>query len=141
NVIDDIMVSVVKYVMKNFISLCVLALSTVSLLAGNSAPSISGDYLEVRSCDVFTGPCFANAEMHLAGKEGLLVWSVREGSWKGTSLNGLGVMLVVSTDGTLGDMKYEPRSGQAVVIVDAKADAAQKAALLDLVRTKACQLI
>ena len=51
--------------------------------AGNKAPAISGDYLEVRSCDVYTGYCFANSEMNLAGKEGLMLWSVREGEWKG----------------------------------------------------------
>src|SRR6266540_1928721 len=127
--------------MKLKASIAVLLLAASALSGKESPGTISGDYLEVRSCDVFTGPCFANAEMNLAGKEGMLFWSVREGSWKGTSLNGLGVMLIVRTDGTLGDLKYEPRSGPAVVIVDAKADAAQKAALLDLVRVKAGKLV
>jgi hypothetical protein len=125
--------------MKTLLCLSGLALSAITLIA--SGPTISGDYLEVRSCDVFTGSCFANAEMGLAGKEGMMFWSVREGSWKGTSVNGLGVMVVVRTDATLGDLKYEPRSGQAVVIVDEKANPAQKAALIDLARTKAGNLI
>src|SRR5206468_11338288 len=112
--------------MKTLISISVFALATSALLAGNSAPTISGDYLEVRSCDVYTGPCFANAEMNLTGKEGMLLWSVREGSWNGVNLTGLNVMAVVRTDGTLGDLKYEPRSGEAVLIVDAKADGDRK---------------
>ena len=29
---------------------------------------ISGEYLEIRSCSVYTGPCFANAEMGVTGK-------------------------------------------------------------------------
>jgi hypothetical protein len=127
--------------MKNLICLSVLTLATSALFAGNSTPVISGDYLEVRSCDVYTGPCFANAEMNLTGKEGMMFWSVRDGSWKGTSLNGLAVMVVVRTDATLGDLKYEPRSGDAVVIVDAKADAKQKEALVDFAKAKAGKLI
>src|SRR5436190_12497324 len=87
--------------MKTLICLSTLLFAASALLAGNSAPAISGDYLEVRSCDVYTGPCFANSEMGLAGKEGMMFWSIREGDWKGTSLKGLGVMVVVRTDGTL----------------------------------------
>ncbi len=98
------------------------------------APKITGDYLEVRSCDVFTGSCFANAEMGLAGREAILVWSVREGSWKGTSLAGLGVIAVVRTDATLGDLRYQPRTGKAVLIVDERASAIQKEALVDMAR-------
>ena len=55
----------------------ILALIATVSFAGNPIPAISGDYLEVRSCDVYTGPCFANAEMNLTGKEGMLLWSVR----------------------------------------------------------------
>src|SRR5438034_2493046 len=113
--------------MKMKLSLAILALVALTGFASTqSAPTISGDYLEVRSCDVYTGPCFANAEMNLTGKEGMLLWSVREGSWNGVNLTGLNVMAVVRTDGTLGDLKYEPRSGEAVLIVDAKADGKQK---------------
>ncbi len=122
---------------QSFVSL--LALATATAFAGS--PAITGDYLEVRSCDVYTGPCFANAEMNLAGKEGMLLWSVRDGSWKGTRLNGLSVMAVVRVDGTLGDLKYEPRSGNGVLIVDSKADAKQKEALVDFARTMAGKLI
>ena len=109
--------------MKMKLSLAILALAALTGFASTqSAPTISGDYLEVRSCDVYTGSCFANAEMNLSGKEGILVWSVREGSWNGTSLGGLSVIAVVCTDGTLGDMRYQPRAGKAVLIIDEQAD-------------------
>jgi hypothetical protein len=121
-----------------FISMLAFA---ATALAGNTPPTISGDYLEVRSCDVYTGSCFANSEMNLTGKEGMMLWSVREGAWKGTKLDGLGVMAVVKVDGTLGNLKYEPRSGDAVLIVDAKADAKQKEALADFARTMSGKLI
>src|SRR3954471_13350519 len=107
--------------MKFFAVASLLIASTA--LAGLPASKISGDYLEVRSCDVYTGPCFANSEMGLTGKEGMLVWSIRDGAWNGVDLSGLNVMAIVKVDGTLGDLKYQPRSGDAVLIVDAKADA------------------
>ena len=114
----------------------------VSLQAAKPAVSaISGDYLEVRSCDVYTGPCFANSEMGLTGKEGIMVWSVRDGNWKGTSLEGLSVIAVVRTDGTLGDLHYQPRSGKAVLIVDARANSEQRVALTDLACSLAGKLI
>jgi len=114
----------------------------VSLQAAKpSVPGISGDYLEVRSCDVYTGPCFANSEMGLTGKEGIMVWSVRDGNWKGTVLAGLSVIAVVRTEGTLGDLHYQPRSGKAVLIVDARASSEQRVALTDLACSLAGKLI
>src|SRR3954452_9982482 len=56
-----------------------------------AAPAISGDYLEARTSDVYTGPCFANAEVNLAGKEAVLAWNVRQGAWKGVPVEGLSV--------------------------------------------------
>jgi len=128
--------------MKMKLSLSVLSLAALTALASTQLePAISGDYLEVRSCDVYTGACFANAEMNLSGKEGILVWSIRDGSWNGTSLNGLKVIAVVCTDGTLGDMSYQPRAGKAVLIIDEKANARQREALSDFARSKAGRLI
>ncbi|HEY0549201.1 MAG TPA: DUF1326 domain-containing protein [Verrucomicrobiae bacterium] len=127
--------------MKIPMSISMLAFTAAAVFAGNTTPTISGDYLEVRSCDVYTGSCFANSEMNLAGKEGMMLWSVREGTWKGTKLDGLRVMAVVKTDGTLGDLKYQPQSGNAVLIVDAKADAAQREALADFALAMSGKLI
>jgi len=125
--------------MKTFALLLGVAVSTA--FAGSPSRTVSGDYLEVRSCDVYTGPCFANAEMNLTGKEGMLFWSVREGNWNGVNLNGLSVMAVVHTDATLGDLKYQPRSGDAVLIVDAKADSTQKKALADFAQAMGGKLV
>lgn len=128
--------------MKAKATIAILLAAATSVFAGKiSAPGITGDYLEVRTCDVFTGPCFANAEMGLSGKEAILVWSVREGSWKGVSLDGMKVMAVVKTDSTLGDQHYQPRSGQAVLAVDAKANSEQREALQDLARSLSGKLI
>jgi hypothetical protein len=121
--------------------LTVLALASLPVWAAKPATPISGSYLEVRSCDVYTGPCFANAEMELAGKEGILVWSVRHGAWEGTSLDGLTVIAAIHTDGVLGDLKYQPRQGKAVLIVDGKATAKQKEALVKFARAMAGDLV
>src|SRR5206468_8037528 len=105
--------------MKMKLSSTILSLAALTAFASTqSTPTITGDYLEVRSCDVYTGPCFANAEMGLSGREGMLVWAIREGAWNGVKLDGLNVIAVVRTDGTLGDLRYQPRSGKAVLVVD-----------------------
>ena len=45
-----------------------LALVVVVLVAAPvSAASITGQYVEARTCDVYTGPCFANADTGLSG--------------------------------------------------------------------------
>jgi hypothetical protein len=107
----------------------------------SGTPSLVGDYLEVRSCDVYTGPCFANGEMGLTGKEAMMLWSVRSGSWDGVALDGLKVIAVIRTDQTLGDVKLHPRSAKAVLVVDAEADSQQREALAAMVRSFAGHLI
>ena len=126
--------------MKRYLAIFALAVAS-TLTAKQSAPTISGGYLEVRSCDVYTGYCFANGEMNLSGKEGMMVWTVGEGSWNGTSLHGLSVIAVVRADGTLGDVRFQPRTAKSVLIVDAKADAKQREALCNMARTLAGGLL
>src|SRR5262245_58315731 len=115
-----------------------MKLKALAILLATATPMLAGisvDYLEVRTCDVYTGSCFANSEMGLTGKEAILVWSVREGKWKNTALEGLKVIAVVKTDDTMGDVRYQPRTGKAVLVVDAKANSEQREALLDMARS------
>lgn len=102
---------------------------------------IRGRYLEVRSCDVYTGPCFANAEMGIAGREGMLVWTIDKGSWNGADLAGLSVVAVIEADATLGDVRQHPVSGRAVLITDARATPDQRDALVAFARTMAGSLL
>src|SRR5262245_66253162 len=116
--------------MKTMLSLSLVSwLSFAGLGSDKPQTSLRGDYLEVRSCDVYTGACIANSEMGLSGKEAILVWSIREGSWHGVPLNGLSVLAVVRADGTLGDLNAYPRTGKAVVVLDTKAETIQREAL------------
>ncbi len=91
--------------------------------------AIKGDYLEVRSADVYTGPCFANSEVGLTGKEAILAWKIQDGDWKGVNLGGLSVVAVVKTQATLGDPYHSPLPAQAVLILDSRASREQRTAL------------
>ena len=110
-------------------------------LAKATPKGITGDYMEFRSADVYTGPCFANGEMGVDGKNGVLAWRVRQGEWNGVSLNGLSVVAVVRASNTLGDRFANPLPARSVVIVDQRATAAQRAALVNFAKTQAGSLL
>jgi hypothetical protein len=114
-----------------------LVASVLSAAAPAGAGQIRGDYLEARTSDVWTGPCFANGEMNLAGKEAILAWSVTGGSWDGVRLDGLSVVGVVRSDATLGDPHRSAAWTRATILVDARADAAQRHALAAFARAMA----
>lgn len=121
-----------------------LAAAALALVSSRTlAAEISGEYLEARTCDVYTGPCFANGEMNLAGKEALMAWKVDEGSWNNVSLSGLGVALVVNSELTMGYdgvFEMEPGEVSSVILVDKKASPAQSQALIAFVRDAAGEL-
>ncbi len=119
-----------------------LALATLALLgacAPLSAAGLTGQYIEARTCDVWTGPCFANAEMNLGGKHAILGWKVEKGSLDDVRLDGLGVVAVVAASDTLGLTQTGP--ARAVLIVDQKANAAQREALVRLARREGGDLV
>ena len=115
------------------------ALALLSILALAPAGEITGQYVEARTCDVYTGPCFANADSGLAGRHAVLAWKIDKGSVNGAKLDGLSVVAVVAARDTLGLTQILP--GKAVVIVDEKATSAQKAALVELAKNEAGALL
>jgi len=119
-----------------------IAVVSVSLSLGSivEAGQISGEYIEARTCDVYTGPCFANAEMDLAGKEAVMAWKVEEGGWNGVSLEGLGVAVVVTSEKTMGASEFfQMHAGKmsSVILVDNKATKAQQEALVAFAKESA----
>jgi len=52
------------------------AAATVSFAAGLPARGLSGNYMEARTADVYTGPCFANGEVEINGKEAVFGWKI-----------------------------------------------------------------
>ena len=124
---------------------CVLsaAAALLGLTSTGIAAQITGEYLESRTCSVYTGPCFANAEMGLAGKEAVMAWKVDEGAWNGVALDGLGAALVVTAENTLGDdgiFGMDPGKTNSVIVVDEAATPEQQQALISFVRESAKEL-
>lgn len=91
--------------------------------------TVRGEYMEARNADVYTGACFANAEEGLVGDLAVLGWKIDKGSFNGVSLSGLGVVGVVRAQSTLGSKFGEPAQTRAVLLIDSRANTAQRQAL------------
>jgi hypothetical protein len=97
------------------------------------AVEVQGDYVEARNADVFTGPCFSNAEIFIYGKQAVMAWKVNRGTWKGVDVAGLCVAAAVQGDTTFS--QDNPSQARAVLIVDSRADEHQRSALVDMAKT------
>lgn len=91
--------------------------------------SVRGEYVEARTADVYTGPCFANGEVEQTGKVAVMGWHIDKGSWQGVDLAGLSVLGAIRAQQTLGDYAVDVNPAKAVVIVDQNATPAQQLAL------------
>lgn len=97
---------------------------------------VRGDYLESRTCDVYTGPCFANGEVGISGREAVLAWRVESGSWEGVDVAGLGVVAILKANDTLGFgglFLTNPTVCEAVVVTDERGTPEQRRALVQMV--------
>ena len=108
---------------------------------GDVTATITGDYAEFRTADVYTGPCFANGEVGLTGEEAVLAWHVTSGTWEGVRLDGLNVIAVVRASATLGSPYSSPLPARTVMIVDARATAEQRSALVRFAQAQAGPLV
>ncbi|HEY7056879.1 MAG TPA: DUF1326 domain-containing protein, partial [Vicinamibacterales bacterium] len=85
-----------------------LSLSAIVLMAGaglhanGSATSISGDYVEARTAEVYAGGCIMGSEGEPSGREAILAWHVKDGQMNGVPLDGLSIVAVVAADTSLG---------------------------------------
>lgn len=107
------------------LSICFAAL----MVSTASAQQIYGEYIESRNADIYTGHCFAMSEVNLMGDQAIVGWHVSKGQWNGVKLDGLGIVAVAKASATLGDPYSNPYPAKAVLIVDEKADPAQREAL------------
>lgn len=106
-----------------------------------ASAAIRGEYLEVRSADVYTASCYANSEVGLVGDQATLAWKITQGEWKGVQLGGLGVVAVVKAKATLGDSFLNPFPAKAVLILDERASAEQRKALEDFAKSEGGRLL
>jgi hypothetical protein len=93
-----------------------------------------GEFLELHSCDLYTGGCTASSESTLLGRQLFRVWSIRQGTWNNQNLADLNVALLevgsvnLAEKGALGE--------KAEIIVPAGLEPARKEALLSWVTTQ-----
>lgn len=107
---------------------CLAALCSTLTIAAE----IQGDYIESRTADVFTGPCFSNAEIFITGHQAVMAWGVREGSYNGVDLAGLSVAAAIR--GTTTFSEDDPTQALSVLMVDDQATPQQRDALIALAR-------
>jgi hypothetical protein len=119
-----------------FIAALCVGLASASVLAGSNG-TISGEYIEARTAEVFAGGCVMNSEAETMGRQAVMAWKVDRGSFQGVSLDGLAIVAAVSGDSNLGmrEMGGEaPENVQAAIVVDARANDAQREALVAMAR-------
>ena len=115
--------------------------ASLVLAAGFPTRTIYGNYVEARTADVYTGPCFANGEEGQVGNLAVFGWNITKGSWKGVDLDGLSVVGVVRAKSTLGDVYASAYPVKAVLIVDQRANPEQIVALRGFAQSMAGDLL
>ena len=124
---------------KSFVPVAVV-LSVLLTAPLASAGTLQGIYMETRTCQVYTGPCFANAEIGLAGKNAIMAWKIQQGSMDcgdqgDVDLAGLSVVLVTRASETLAFRGVDdPRTLKSVILVDERASSVQREALIQFAR-------
>jgi hypothetical protein len=106
--------------------------------------SISGDYVEARTAEVFAGGCIMGSEGEPSGREAILAWRVGQGRVNGVALDGLSVVAVVAADTSLGMHEIggaAPRVIKTALRVDDRATPDQRDALVALARTLAPNVV
>lgn len=115
-----------------------LALSVVVCFVTGSAvhaADFTGTYMEARTCQVYTGPCFANAEVGLTGNDAIMAWNIERGRADGVDLSGLNVIVVVNATDTLGFQGLkDPKKVKSVILLDQRANQSQRAALVSFAK-------
>ena len=120
------------------------ALSSLTLATLAAKPaSVTGTYVEARTAEVFAGACIMNGEAATTGREALLAWKVDRGQVNGVTLDGLSVVAAIASDTNLGihEIGGESNPGRAAIFVDARATAAQRKALVAMVKSLSGDLI
>ncbi len=109
-----------------------------ALLAASGATTVSGDYVEARTAEVFAGGCIQGSEGEGAGREAILAWRVGRGQVNGVAVDGLSVVAIVASDINLSTHEIggaSPRKIRSAIRVDARATAAQRDALVTMVKS------
>ena len=118
--------------MKRAIVLAALVgLASSPLVAGGKG-LLSGEYVEARTAEVFTGGCIMGSEAETVGKQAVLAWKVTHGSFNGVALDGLSIVAAVAGDRNLGlqEIGGAKANVRSAMFVDGRANPAQQLALV-----------
>jgi hypothetical protein len=129
--------------MKALATIVTAVLATGAVYASDPG-TVSGDYVEVRTAQVYAGGCIMGSEGEAAGREAILAWRVSRGAVNGVKLDGLSVVAAATADNNLGtaDLGGAPAHIlKSVVLVDERANAAQREALVAMARNLAPAIV
>jgi hypothetical protein len=123
------------------LSFAISGLTAATLAAGPA--SVTGTYVEARTAEVFAGACVMNGEAATTGREALLAWKIDRGQVNGVSLDGLAVVAALASETNLGvhEIGGESTPARAAIYVDSRANAAQRKALVAMVKSLSGKLI
>lgn len=113
-------------------------------LSASGPDGVAGDYVEVRTAQVFAGGCIMGSEGEAAGREAILAWRVSRGAVNGVTLDGLSIVAAATADNNLGthDLGGAPATVlKSVVLIDERASAAQRDALITMARSLAPSIV
>ena len=118
--------------MKRAIVLAALVSLTASPLMAGGKGLLSGQYVEARTAEGFTGGCIMGSEAETVGKQAVLAWKVTHGSFNGVSLDGLSVVAAVAGDKNLGlqEIGGAKANVRSAMFVDGRANPVQQMALV-----------
>lgn len=119
--------------------LAALVLASAGLMASGPT-AITGDYVEARTAEVFTGGCINGSEGEVAGREAILAWRVGKGQVNGVTLDGLSIVAVVAGDNNLSTHELggaAPTKIRSALRIDQRATRAQRDALVAMARSLA----
>ena len=93
-----------------------------------------GEFVELHSCDLYTGGCTASSESTLLGRQLFRVWSITQGTWDNQDLAGLKVALLELGSANLAEKGA--LAEKAEIFVPKGLAAAQEEALLSWVTSQ-----
>jgi hypothetical protein len=94
---------------------------------------IRGDYVEVRTASVFAGACHFNGEVTTTGRDAMMAWNVKDGSWQGVNLAGVRAMAIVNAEDSLGNANA---ARESQILIDSSATRAQSLAMFNVLKEK-----
>jgi hypothetical protein len=95
----------------------------------------SGEFVELHSCDLYTGGCTASSQSTLLGRQLLRIWSIKQGTWNNRDLANLKAAVLELGSANLAENGAV--ADNAEIFVPKGLPAAQKEALLSWVNSQA----